>query len=321
MRAFLLLASLTLAACTTSRAPEDSSDWFGDFEEFDVEDPVLFTDVPYEDPMYTDGIGQMRNQGLFNGFGFGLSRKYAAGEVIPNTNCTWENLDSDDDRLPNEFWAMVTIHPRYYYKNEGCQPRTINGVPVTTETYDSEEKYYGNFFIEDASGGLFVLNDSKVAHFNMGDRVRIRVRGVGSRFDLDAVVAHDIVEVDHGPHPIFFTPNSTTTCSGVPASFDSSDPEQLAAFGERNVECEFDDTSLLGRTVRVEGKVLSSPDTFGGFFVEDANGDIVQVSLDSEINRRKWSWPVGSQVRVTGPVLNAFGHSIAIMRVGQVESL
>ncbi|MCB9672656.1 MAG: hypothetical protein H6736_18030 [Alphaproteobacteria bacterium] len=45
------------------------------------------------------------------------------------------------------------------------------------------------------------------------------------------------------------------------------------------------------------------------------------MSLDSELNRRKVAWPVGARIQVTGPVLNSFGHTLVVMKKGQVEVL
>lgn len=315
---FALLSALV--GCSASeRDPEAWDDWYGPMGALDedVTEEVLFMDEPtgYTDDDYTGGVAGL--DPLFEGF----TRKFAPGDDAPGGCDGWEV----DNSLPREFWAMVTLHPRLYYKGEGCQPNENDRPhPQRDEVgsrLQSEEKYYGNFFIEDDSGGVFVQNDSKVAHFKMGDRVRVRIRGVGERFDLQSVVSHDILEVDRGPYPMAWTHAGDTTCSGIPADFDSNDAADLADLAGRDVECAYDDGALVGRMLRATGKVLTLPDTFGGFLLEDDDGFVHQLTLDSELNRRKWSFPIGSRIQATGPVLNSFGNPIVIMKVGQVEVL
>ena len=93
--------------------------------------------------------------------------------------------------LPFEVEGIVTLHPRWYFKTHGCD--------------DGDEKFYGSFFIQDGTSGIFVLGDSKVAHFDMGARVKMKVRGVRTIYDLNVVYAHDITEVvDYGPVPVYY---------------------------------------------------------------------------------------------------------------------
>ena len=53
----------------------------------------------------------------------------------------------DDEILPFEIEGVVTAHPRYYFKTSGCD-------------WDSDEKYYGSFFIQDATGAKISIEDS-----------------------------------------------------------------------------------------------------------------------------------------------------------------
>ncbi len=313
----LLLSSLLALGCVQGRDPEAWEDWYGAVGPLDedVEEPILFTEEPYDWADFSGGIATLTP--LMENF----TRKFAPSEVFPPGCDGWEH----DTRLPREFWAMVTLHPRLYYKGVGCTPNPQPRNPITGQRLDSEEKYYGNFFLEDDSGGIFVLNDSKVAHFRMGDRLRIRVNGVGERFGLQSIVSHEILEVDRGPYPISWTPAGSTTCttfSGAAcADVQLDDPESIANFIERDCSCTYDDPSLVGRVLRAEGVVFTETDTFGTFFIETDSGDEIQVSLDSELNRRKHRFAIGERVRVTGPVLNAFGNPIVILKVGQTERL
>jgi hypothetical protein len=251
----------------------------GDVNE-DVVEPVEFTDAGYAYPEQGPGVADLAN--IVEDF----TRFYAPEDEPPDANCgDWLTTAE----LPRELWVMATIHPRYYFKTDGCNSQADEG--------DSEEKYYGSFFIEDSTGGIFVLGDSKVAHFEMGDRVKIRIRGVQRLFGLNMVVAHDIIEIDRGPYPIHYT-------EAPPLDFG-----------------EYPDESWLGKTVRIEGEVTSDPDTFGEFSVLGDNGSTYLVALDTELNRRKVYYEIGTRIRATGPVQRAFGDKIIIMRKGQIEVL
>lgn len=65
--------------------------------------------------------------------------------------------------LPVTIEGVITLHPRQYVK-----------VPVC----DQDEKHYGTFTIEDDTGGIMVLRDSRIAPFTAGDRVRMRINAV-----------------------------------------------------------------------------------------------------------------------------------------------
>lgn len=274
----LLPLTMTLFACD-ARMAEDA-DWFGDMGALDqdVLEPVAFTEDDYD----FDGDGLASLDGIFTDFDHTYSPMADPTEGCPDFVVSNE--------LPIETWAMVTLHPRMYFKTGGCDA-------------GSDEKFYGNYFLEDDSGGYFVLNDSKVAHFEMGDRVRVRIDGVAERFNLEMVTAHTVLEVDRGPHPIKWRWAGETVPTG-------------------SREYEYVDTeAMLGRVVRVEGIVVNEPDTFGQFQVRDDDGFTHTIALDTEINRRKVRAPVGSRLRATGPVHNAFGHNVRIMRIGQLERL
>lgn len=278
---FATLGLAALIGCGTPGGQEDPSSWYGEPGDpnEDVTEPVAFTADPYDWAIEQGGVAGLDD--LFEDF----TRKYAPEDLPPDTQCDgWEQTS----QLPTEFWAMVTVHPRYYFKTNGCDSQMDEG--------DSEEKYYGSFFIEDSTGGIFVLGDSKVAHFDMGDRVKIKVRGVARRFGLDMVVAHDIVEIERGPFPIHYV-----EADGL------------------NVG-EFED-GKIGDVIRVEGEVIDDPDTFGEFHIRADDGTEYTAALDAELNRRGVGYAIGTRLRATGPVQRAFGDKLIIMRIGQLEVL
>ncbi len=299
MRHLLPLALLT--ACAEAGPKQDWQDWYDQGSALDVEEPIAFTDVPYSFTGETP-LADLPRPGDFETW-------FAQGDAPP-VGCTdWMTTDE----LPAVVEGIVTIHPRYYIKVNGCTPDDF--------AVDNEEKYYGSYFVQDASGGFFVLGDSKVAHFDMGDRVRIEVRAVKEYFDSAMISAHDVVEVTRGPEPIYYQ---------------VVDDHLLGA-------------AEVAQVVRVRGKVAASASTFGEVFLctgddpdmeiapdPGRNGDPVprcahksvtsppwfKVQVDAELNRRGIDWDPGTEIEATGPVILSFGdYPVVLMRVGQVTVL
>ena len=265
----------SLVACEGRGEPEDYLSWYDAGAPQDVEESVVFTDTNYAFPDNPQSGMAGLIDAVFPVSGDGIA--YADGDGFSSeTDCD----TTVEDALPWELEAVVTIHPRFYFKTDGCG-------------FDSDEKYYGSFFAQDGSGGVFVLGDTKVADFDAGTRVRLRVRGVRTGFDLNMVYAHDIIEIVERDVPIFFE------VADGPLGADD-----------------------VGEVRRVEGVVVTDADTFGEFQVEADDGTLYSVSLDSELNRRGVRYPLGSRVQATGPVLYSYSlYSIIIMEKGQVTVL
>ncbi|MCB9795871.1 MAG: hypothetical protein H6741_24505 [Alphaproteobacteria bacterium] len=268
-----MLIALSLLACTPlNEAPEDWTAWFDTGVNVDVEEHIDFV----EGDCY--GFPAEGDDGLADF----IDRHYPAdGTLFGEESQIPAGCDFGvDPELPEEIEAVVTLHPRYYFKTSGCSVL-------------SDEKYYGSYFIADDSGGLFVLGDSKVAHFDVGDRVRMRVRGVRTLFGLNLIYAHDILEVDRQGGPVCF--------ERAEGSLDDSD---------------------VGEVRRVEGEVVSEADTFGEFSVRDDAGITHVIGLDAELNRRGLRFEPGTRLRATGPVLLSYDtYKIVIMNIGQLEAL
>jgi hypothetical protein len=257
------------------REAEDYSDWFDAGSAYDVLETVEFTEVDYDFPAAdSDGIAAQAARV------FPVSDSYAVA-FGPDDAYT-SDIDCDqqiDNDLPFTVTGMVTAHPRVYFKTDGCNR--------------DDEKYYGSYFIEDRTGGLFILGDSKVAHFDMGDRVTLKIRAVRTSYDLNMVVAHDVLSVERGPEPI---------------SYD------VATSGFT-----LDD---VARVKRVTGSVLTDTDTFGSFTIEDEDGNEFMISLDVELSRRGVHYEVGSRIQATGPIMYSYSEfAIVVMHVGQIEQL
>ncbi|MBA2321601.1 MAG: hypothetical protein H0V89_10640, partial [Deltaproteobacteria bacterium] len=243
--------------------PDDPSGWYDGGAPLEVTEALAFTDVPY------DFTGPSPIADLPAPQPFEVLFEPGDLPQCPDWATTPE--------LPREISGIVTIFPRLYYKTDGCD--------------GDEEKYYESYFVQDATGGVFVLGDSKVAHFDAGDRVEMTVRGIANRFDLAMVTVHDVTTIQRGPEPIYY---------------------------------EIPDDSLgvsdIALVRRVEGEVVTVKDTFGAFQLETDDGTRFDVALDVDLNRRGIDYPVGSRIIVTGPVLYSFSvFSIVVMQIGQVE--
>jgi hypothetical protein len=264
---------IVVAGCVTGAPQEDPSEWFDPGAPYDVQEAIAFTDVNYGFTGET-ALADLPVPGAFQTW-------FSPSDPPPSDDCAdW----STDPGLPATITGIATILPRYYYKSNGCTP----------SPGDNDEKFYGSFFVQDATGGYFVLGDTKVAHFDAGDRVTLTVRAVRESYEQLMIPVYDRVEVVRGPEPIYY--------EAVPAG----------ALGPEHVS----------RVVRVEGTVATDATTFGEVYLDADDGTRHKFSLDVELNRRGIGYPVGARLQVTGPVLYSFSeYTIVVMRIGQLTEL
>lgn len=273
----LVLLGLSLLACDLRETGEDWTGWYDEGSDLDVTEPIEWTDQNYA-LAPVDGVQDIADlqDAVFPGGADEIV--YGSGDELSSDSDCGVDISND---LPMTVQGIVTLHPRFYFKTNGCDRA-------------SDEKYYGSYFIQDGTGGLFVLGDSKVAHFDVGDRVEMRVRGIKTNFDLDMIYAHDIVLVERNASPIYY---------------EIAEGETLG-----------DDD--IGLVRRVTGEITQAADNFGEFKITDDSGTVHTVSLDAEINRRGVGFDVGTRVQATGPVLYSYSaYTIVIMNVGQLSEL
>jgi hypothetical protein len=269
MRGLALTTLFGLAACSGDPEPlEDTGDWWTPAEPLEVQETIRWTESAYGDlPGDGVGIAQALDPVLPAD-----GTVYAPGDAFGEEDC---DVGVSGD-LPVEIEGIVTLHPRWYMKLDGCNR--------------GEEKYYGNWFIEDDTGGMFIVGDTRVAHFDVGDRVRLRVRAVRTNFGMDMIYAHDVLEVSREARPV--------------------------RYAWANDGLDQDD---IGRVRRVRGVIEAGPDTFGELVLRTDDGAEVLLNLDAQMNRRRAYPEVGQTVCATGPVLYSFSeYSIVIMRIGQI---
>ena len=267
----VLWAPFFLAGCVAPRSPEDPSEWFDTGSLDSVEEPLRFTEENYN---YDGNIARLNSRVFPVPDGITV---FGSNDLFENNSACDAQADTD---LPMQIEGIVTILPRLYMKSDGCGG---NG----------DEKYYGNFFIQDQSGATFVLGDTKTNHFVAGNKVSLLVRAARTVYDFNEVYSWDLVSVDRTVYPIYYE----------------------TKFGPV-------DTGDLYKVMRVTGDVTTLPDTFGSFTVEADDGSDYAVQLDVDLNRRGYSYPVGTRMQVTGPILFSYStYSIAVMSVGQITVL
>lgn len=280
------LLLLALAACSAPRGAEDPTDWYDVGSPYDPEEPVAFTTEPYGLPAAgAPGIAAL----LYPLFPTPFGNVVAASAVPDGAPCGgWPTTAS----LPVEVTGVVTILPQFYVKSSGCT---------------GDEKFYTSYFIEDDSGGVMVLGNSRAASFDAGDVVTLRVDSLQTSYDNRMIYGHEILDVQRVGRPIHYEVKQ--------APFEVGD---------------------IGRVKRVTGTVVQSPDGFGTFYLhpdgqaapcvppatedEEPAGCAV-LTLSTELNRRPIEIDVGERLVATGPIAQSFGNKLIITRLGQLERL
>ncbi len=249
-----------------------------------VSDPIEFTDQPYDFTGDTS-IGDLRALFPFDmvWHAFPSDAQYPVpGDCDPQRTQN-ETTPAFLDELPAVIEGIVTIHPRYFMKISVC---------------GTEERYYGSYIIQDGSGGIHVLKDSRVAEFDVGDRVRLRVRALTRNFGTRAVLAFDQEEV------------LTTPSTREPVYFQEID---------RN----FTETADLYEVRRITGRVVlpATNQNFNEMEIrpDDGIGIRWRASVDRELGTRGVAPPEGALVELTGPIVESFGLRMLITNLGQIR--
>ncbi len=248
--------------------------------------------------------------------------------------------------LPLTIEAVVTLHPRSYLK-----------VPVC----DQDERSYGAYTIEDDTGGILVLRDSRIAPFTFGDRVRVTIDALtltwiepSSRAVLTAAVekiddlsesggqtvfysrplaedgrarpfdpALDVGEV-RGIEGVIVQPGTNQNFGGlvVASSLPGIGNELAAPNGVCADQC-------LGQCSSNQCPTTSCRETICPALCAGEEREFLaetlpvcwQVGLDPELLRRGYTYENGLKVRVIGPVVDNYDVKILIQRLGQIEIL
>ena len=315
-RLFLIGSALfALAACSGVNEPatqDEIDDRFGTAETTYVEEHVDFTDAPY------DFTGPSSIADLIGVIPDGASVWYGMSESYPiSGTCDprQRNEIETSSALPMEIEGIVTLHPRYFQKINFC---------------GEDERYYGTYMIEDSSGGIMVLKDSRIADFMMGDRIKLKVRGVMKYFDTTAVLVHD-------PEVIVET-EQAVSYKEIDREFDTADIGKVFRITKKvqgeATNTNFNELCLVGLDDSSDEDCskycVAHSDCESGECVFpyasatsgtcSRDGGYWLVSLDKEIGQRQPRViKKGDVLEVTAPVLDSFGLKMIVMRFGQIR--
>jgi hypothetical protein len=245
------------------------------------------------------------------------------------------------DGLPLTIEAVVTILPRQYMKLPIC---------------DQDERHYGVFTVEDDTGGLIVLRDSRVAEFDLGDRIELTVSGItltyGAQLDTRAVLIAEVTPKGESGPVLFETAHEAFTAddtghvrrvSGTVAQVPTNDNFSQLVLTPRPLRTDVALGDLSGAALSCaltcQGRCLEScgmaiPElcdpACAGACRDLAPGETLPpeevplcwvVGLGSELGRRGLTYPLGAHLQVTGPVVHSFDRQIWVLDQGQVETL
>ncbi len=250
------------------------------------------------------------------------------------------------NELPIEIEAVVTIYPRQYMKVTVC---------------GQDERHYGSFTLEDDTGGIVVLRDSRVTPWSYGDRVKVKVNALmltfGRDLDTRAILLSDIepapqaIEGGQVIKPIFFEKKSEPFTAA-----DASRVKQIEGFVHiQPTNDNFGSLVLTSTPIPVgvggqtfQGEALQCVRScefacqqgpcesalvcgdacaeaclrLGGTSVSnDALPKCWMVGVDSELQRRGFFPSVGARLQIRGPVVNNFDRAMWLLDLGQVQEL
>lgn len=279
-----LITIMGLAACGGPGEVPEREDAPG--QEVPVEEPITFTTTNYSftgPDSIADLIGIIPTD-QFVWHGFAPNDPFPVqGDCEPDRS--GEQVVSVATELPMTIEGVVTLHPRYFQK------RTLCG---------EDERFYASYFMQDSTGGILVLKDSRVEDFTFGARVQIRVRGVVfNAFGVGvppfrAVIVHDQQQIISTNNEIYYEPTTT--------SFVAED---------------------IGKVKRITGKIIkeATNNNFNEMLVEHPTDPSITwlVSLDRELGQRNPELCLGDTVTLTGPMLDNFGLRLVISSLGQIE--
>lgn len=280
---YLVVLALLLAGCVDAESGAEPGDFYDQGSQVTVSEPLAFTDTPYNftGPTSISSLLGMFDENAFVWYGLAKDSPYShPGNCDPAR--PQPTIPKLLDELPATIEGVVTLHPRYFQKVSVC---------------GSDERYYGSYMLQDSTGGIMVLKDSRIAEFDYGDRVRLRVRGIIKYFETRAVLVYDEEEVltEYGkPEAVYY---QTTT-----SNFSAAD---------------------TGKVMRVRGRVIGQPDNqnFNEMKLEalDTPGVEWVVSIDKELGNRGVSPKLGEVIEVTGPMLDSYGLKILVASLGQLK--
>ena len=337
------VASLVACAEVRDTASNESELWPDEPESAEIDEEIAFADRA-DGQSY--GLPRDGMQGISDLFAVfpdeGLSGREPNIFVSPDLNIPTDQCRGGAPvivpELPMTIEAVVTMHPRQYMKVEVC---------------GQDERHYGVYTIEDDTGGLIVLRDSRVAPFTFGDTLRLTVEAVtltfNSEVDTRAILVADVEVLEQaGSQPVLFEtleePFSTEHVGSVheiegyvhvessQLNFNSlvitSDLVSQRSSGQEFTgdllqcvrTCE---VQCIDRCPSAEACADICPDACVSAGTDTVDPDTLpvcwQVGIASELGRRGFAPPYGTPIRIRGPIVNSFDIQMWVISPGQVE--
>jgi hypothetical protein len=241
--------------------------------------------------------------------------------------------------LPMTLEAVVTLYPREYIKLALC---------------GQDERHYGVFTVEDDTGGLIILRDSRVANYSYGDHIRLTVSGImltyGKDVDTRAVLLSDI-EPTGETGPVLFThatkgfssddTGHVRRVTGYVWQSPSNDNFSELVLIDKQVTGDTKVADLKGDALQcaltcsgtcalscnkpelcAEGCAELCKDASAGQKIPAAEVPMCWiVGMGSDLGKRGISFARGTHLTVTGPVVNNYEREIWVLDPRQVETL
>jgi hypothetical protein len=304
---FAIAALALLASCADTDEglnPAEIDERYGDVTTTPVVEPYETTEQNYDFTGPTS-IGDLKDLFEFPTIStangplvvpwFGLS----PGDPRPNPDAacgTFDNEVAEVTELPVTIEGVVTLHPRFFKKVNFC---------------GSDERYYGAYFIQDSTGGLLVLKDTRIADFDAGDRISLRVRGISQQFGSRDIMIWDEEQVISQDNAIYADP-----VDDIPTVDDVGNVVKVRGIVvEPPTNSNFNNVCLMPEgstdTSVCDPRCLSSDQCFG----------YILAAFDREIGQRNPD-PIeaGDLVELRGPVNDGFdGPTILIAEEGQYD--
>ena len=304
LTAALLAVSFLAAGCAGTDSGQDPTDRYDQGSTTEVSQFIDYKEGPtnLEGPTSIRTLLDLDRQAPV-WYGYAPDDPYPTGGEAQFKNGSTEACETQYqnkvyamDELPMVIEGVVTLVPQHYEKRGFC---------------GQDHRYYGSYFLQDATGSILVLKDSRVSDFDFGDRVKLRVRGVKKSFGTLAVTAFDEMEIDREPTSVPFQKltKSYTEKFGTSDSNMGNVPEGL------------------GDNYRVTGRVCQAPVSrnFSEMILQkDTSGcsdddTSWTVSLGLELGRRGVGIERGEVVTVTGPVNLDFSYLMIATQIGQIQ--
>jgi len=302
----------TAVGCVPERAESISADErYGESSRTEADDPIEFTEGTPSVPDDPEGeavdirtLLDIQDPGSPNDPD---PTWYAFGSDFPYPQGSNSTLD-----IPCE-----TTFLNRAYELPSQLPATIRGVVTLEHHYEKvslcgqDHRFYGVYTLQDETGTIMVLKDSRIADFTFGDQVEIEVLGLAMSFGRLMVVADRNEQIiDQGGQAPYESIDQTFGDRMLGETFNQElqqNPQVCWNYiGSQGVSKALGVLPGFNNLYRVEGEVVTGPTSqnFNEMRLRrevDGETRFWTVSLGLELGRRGIGVEVGDGVQGTGP--------------------